>query len=729
MAGMGFEPLLRGLLTERGMSLRALARAVPMDVSHLSRVLNGERVATVQLAQRCEEILGAAGVLQEALAGESHHENPSPQPPGPQTTRVWNVAPPVLGFLGRDAVLQDLTAMLHDPPLGRVRVAVVNGMPGVGKTQLARAFADAHRSTYHIGWWATAETPLEALASLTELAIRLGASSTWTPQEILAHLFETLAERSDWLLLLDNASGPAEIEEFLPRRCASRGHIVITSRSPACQVLGSRIALKALDMDDAARVLTRATTGEDIDDARSLAQELGRLPLALGQAAAYTTETGIGIGDYLALFRQERIRLLECGSASAYVGSVTAAITLSVSRLAACSPLAHRALQVCALWAGDVLPIREILTSLASAHDAGPDRVAPLQAMAALRQSGLLTVDTGEHVRLHRLTRLVVEEGIDNLSARVTDAVETLQTLFPTVPSEPASWPQCARLTPHARAILDRTEHLGLVSESIAALTTRVGRYLLCTGLDFAAARDLHLSALTQRRALHQDHDHPETARALVHLAVDLNELGQPLQARTLHEEALAMRRRLYPEDHPDTAHSLDNLGNVLAHLGDHENARDCHEQGLSMRRRLHLGDHPNIAYSLNNLAADLRVLADPHTARDLDEQALAMRRRLDLGNHPDVAHSLSNLAADLAALGDTAQAISLETRSLDMRQRLYPAGHPQTAECQTRLARMHIQHSDPCQPDPVHEETENGDRLRPVPSDADPEIPESASS
>lgn len=720
MAGIGFEPLLRGLLTERGMSLRALARAVPTDVSHLSRILNGQRAATVQLAQRCEEILGAAGVLQEALASESNDETPANQPSGPQTTRVWNVAPPVLGFLGRDAVLQDLTAMLQDPAPGRVRVAVVNGMPGVGKTQLARAFADTHRSTYRIGWWVTAETPLETRASLTELAIRLGASSTWTPQEILAHLFEALAERSDWLLVLDNASGPVEIEEFLPRHCANLGHIVITSRSPACQVLGSRIALEALGMDDAARVLTRATAGEEVDAARSLAQELGCLPLALGQAAAYTTETGIGIGDYLALFRHERIRLLECGSASAYVGSVAAAITLSTGRLAACSPLAHRALQVCALWAGDVLPIREILTALPSARDAGPDRVAPLQAMAALRQSGLLTVDTGEHVRLHRLTRLVVEEGIEDLPARVTDAVEALQALFPTVPSEPASWPRCARLTPHARTVLDRAGRLGLVSKSTAALTTRAGRYLLCTGLDFATARDLHLSALAQRRTLHQDQDHPETARALVHLAVDLNELGQPLQARELHEEALAMRRRLYPEDHPDTAHSLDNLGNVLARLGNHEHARDYHEQGLSMRRRLRAGDHPNIAYSLNNLAADLRALADPHTARDLDEQALAMRRRLDLGDHPDVAHSLSNLAADLVALGDTAQAISLETRSLDMRRLLYPAGHPQTAECQTRLARMRLRNVEPCPPDHIHEgESDDGPeqfRLLPIP-------------
>jgi tetratricopeptide (TPR) repeat protein len=572
---------------------------------------------------------------------------------------------------------------------GRVAVAVVHGIAGVGKTQLARAYAERHRADYRVGWWVTAQNRIEAFAGLSELAVRLGASSVWSPAEALGYLFGALAGRQDWLLVLDNAESAADVEEFLPRRSAGGGHVVLTSRSAPGHLPGSRLALEPLALEDASRVLTLRDPDSDLDYADRLAEELGRLPLALEQAAAYTAETGIGVADYLDLFVQERARLLEYGSASAYNGSVSAAITLSADRLASRSPRAHQVLEICALAAPDAVPLRRIVSTLFADREAGGSgAVDQLEVLAALRRSGLVTVDTGDGVRVHRLTRMVTQDRVKDLDARLTEAITIFATLFPTVVSEPSSWPDCACLAPHARAVIERACAREMTGEDLAGLMTRVGRYLLCTGLDFEAARDLHALALAQRRILHRG-DHPQTARAIVHLAVDLNELGHVSEARSLHEDALAMRQRMYSQDHADTAHSLDNLGNVLHRLGDHEAARHHHELGLVMRRRLWPDDHPDVGYSLSNLAGDLRALGDVAAARALDEEALAMRRRLDLGDHPDVAHSLSNLAQDLDALGDHAAAAELESESLAMRRRLYPSGHPETAASQLRLDGM----------------------------------------
>jgi hypothetical protein len=49
-----FAVLLRGLLTEHGLSMRALARQVPVDAGQLSRVLNGKRRPHPELARRCD---------------------------------------------------------------------------------------------------------------------------------------------------------------------------------------------------------------------------------------------------------------------------------------------------------------------------------------------------------------------------------------------------------------------------------------------------------------------------------------------------------------------------------------------------------------------------------------------------------------------------------------------------------------------------------------------------
>jgi len=48
---------------------------------------------------------------------------------------------------------------------------------------------------------------------------------------------------------------------------------------------------------------------------------------------------------------------------------------------------------------------------------------------------------------------------------------------------------------------------------------------------------------------------------------------GQHEQARTLHEETLARRRRVFGDDHPSTRGSARDLSYELAALGDTEQA------------------------------------------------------------------------------------------------------------------------------------------------------------
>jgi transcriptional regulator with XRE-family HTH domain len=65
-----FAVLLRRLLTERGMSMRALARQVPVDAGQLSRVLNGRRSPHPELARRCDTVFGTGDLLERAALRE-----------------------------------------------------------------------------------------------------------------------------------------------------------------------------------------------------------------------------------------------------------------------------------------------------------------------------------------------------------------------------------------------------------------------------------------------------------------------------------------------------------------------------------------------------------------------------------------------------------------------------------------------------------------------------------
>ena len=65
--------------------------------------------------------------------------------PTPLARRVWTILPPFESFTGRDSDIDALHALVASPSADTVRVAVLTGQPGVGKTQLARAYGCRRR--------------------------------------------------------------------------------------------------------------------------------------------------------------------------------------------------------------------------------------------------------------------------------------------------------------------------------------------------------------------------------------------------------------------------------------------------------------------------------------------------------------------------------------------------------------------------------------------------------
>ena len=91
-------------------------------------------------------------------------------------------------------------------------------MGGVGKTQLALAYAQRYRGDYTLGWWVPAETELGMLTALANLGVVLGLPARAAPAELAARARDALGERSGWLLIFDNAPDPAAVAEYLPGR-------------------------------------------------------------------------------------------------------------------------------------------------------------------------------------------------------------------------------------------------------------------------------------------------------------------------------------------------------------------------------------------------------------------------------------------------------------------------------------------------------------------------------
>ena len=233
----------------------------------------------------------------------------------------------------------DLLAELDAPgPRGRVRVVhAVTGMRGVGKTQLAAAYARARiDEEWRLVAWVNAENTAAVLGGLAEVAAALGldagAGDAAAAGRAVRRRLEAGGDRC--LLVFDNAADPADLLPFLPAAGAAR--VLITSNERAVGDLGAGVAVDVFTWEEALAFLAGRTGSADAAGARLLAGELGRLPLALAQAAAVIAAQHLDYPAYLARLRAKPVEeLLLRESAGRYPHGLAAAVLLALDAVRA----------------------------------------------------------------------------------------------------------------------------------------------------------------------------------------------------------------------------------------------------------------------------------------------------------------------------------------------------------------------------------------------------------
>jgi tetratricopeptide (TPR) repeat protein len=594
---------------------------------------------------------------------------------------IWNIPLPVRSFAGRETELHAIHRQLESVGAAAlVPATTLHGTAGVGKSQLALAYAEAHRAEYRLGWWVSAETELEIVGDLARLAEMLGLEGAQVDKA--RAVIDALHQEDGWLLIFDNAS-PQALDPFLPR--IGKGAVIITSRNPSWPEIPLGLPVDVLPIEVAVELLLRVSEPADRDAAKALATELGCLPLALQQAASFmAAPPKLGIRAYLELFLERRAELLKLGRAVAYKGTVDATCSIAVRRLKQQDPAAVRLLELFAFMAPDAIPVELLAGANVVPGKLRGDPLVLHTAVTHLLEAGLLTEETSGTLRMHRLVQDVVRAHLrpETRRARVVEVVDMVLQAMPDS-DDPAKWPAAKQLLPHARAVLAHGRNGASPREAMIDLASAAANIVSRLGLGPRLAVDLDTEALEFARRLHPGDD-PKVAVCLGNLAAALHEVNELQRARDLDEQALAIFRKHYQGDHPDVAWMLANLGAVE---GLEAGAREFDEEALAMRRRLFPGGHLDLAWSLQNVAAGSRASGDIARARELDAEALAILRRLYPGDHPEVARSLGNLAIDLHKLGALKRARQLDEEALAMARRLFPGDHMEVADSLCRLA------------------------------------------
>ncbi|KAF3941100.1 hypothetical protein ABW19_dt0207299 [Dactylella cylindrospora] len=193
---------------------------------------------------------------------------------------------------------------------GRLKVVVLQGMGGQGKTQLALEYARKSQAEgrYKAIFWVDSATESSVTKGFERISEYLKEpNQNFSDFESRIRFVKGVLSQwsASWLIVFDNYDHPpsamAEISEgteafdivqFFPS--STSGHILVTSRSPHAERLASRNAFKEVKgmTEEEASTLFRDCCEIGPSDvtyacAKAIVKRLGFLPLAIRQAATY----------------------------------------------------------------------------------------------------------------------------------------------------------------------------------------------------------------------------------------------------------------------------------------------------------------------------------------------------------------------------------------------------------------------------------------------------------
>ena len=183
-------------------------------------------------------------------------------------------------------------------------VFAVTGIRGVGKTQVAAAYARRRiADRWRLVAWIDATDRASVLAGLAQVAAAAGLGPAGEDAVVLAagvrHWLEGDGERR--LVVFDNAVGLDALRPFVPAGGAAQ--VVITSSRRSAADLGTGVPVDVFTAAEALAFLAQRTGLDDAAGARELAAELGFLPLGMAQAAALIAREHLGYRTYLGRLR------------------------------------------------------------------------------------------------------------------------------------------------------------------------------------------------------------------------------------------------------------------------------------------------------------------------------------------------------------------------------------------------------------------------------------------
>ncbi len=607
-------------------------------------------------------------------------------------------------FVGREAVLDRLlTRLLPAAYRHDCQRTAIEGLGGVGKTQLALEAAyrvrDAHPDC-SVFW-----VPAVDLASLDkayrEIGQALGVKGLDGDEadvRVLVHAALGQDDAGPWLWIIDNAD---DRELLFGKQAAlmalpfnQNGSVLVTTRNHEVAIRldvpqPGLLSIEAMPRPESSKLLGQGLNEDQIRDTAStnaLLDFLADLPLAVRQASAYMSKTGISTVRYLTHCQSGNEALLKLlskdfsdrGRYEAVCNPVATTWLISFEHIARDAPLAADHLRFISFLSEKDIP--KLLLPVGDDELEADEALGTLKAYAFINER----MDTGRF-DIHRLVRLTMHNWLAEKGEQavwLTRVIKRLDEIYP--PPEHENMEVWIRYLPHVQATFE-TCVVVTDGSTKSHLLFKAGESCNILG-QYAEAEMMHRKALELRTQV-LGAEHPNTLTSKNGLASVLHNLGQYAEARTMYHEVLNLRTQKLGAEHPDTLTSKNGLASILYSLRQYSEAEAMYREVLNLSIQKLGAEHPDTLTGKNNLASTLYSLRQHDEAEAMYREVLNLRTQKLGAEHPDTLTRKNNLAAVLRSLGQYTEAEMMYREVLVLHKEVLGAKHPDTLNCRNNFA------------------------------------------
>ncbi|THW71051.1 hypothetical protein D6D19_07467, partial [Aureobasidium pullulans] len=520
---------------------------------------------------------------------------------------------------------------------------LLHGLGGMGKTQLAVAFARKHCSEFSAVLWLDGSSvdrlkqsfivvasmiPQDELTADIKESLQAGnVDADLVVKWILRWL--SLPSNQHWLLIIDNVDRDwkaqekdllaYDLNEYLPQ--VDRGSVLVTSRlAGMLNMFEAELHVDRVD-DAQARSILEINAGRELEDAQIIIDKLDRLPLALTQAGAYLRQSNSSVLSYIKHYdttwkdlmkQQGRYLTQEFGDR----GSILTTWMISYKQVVSESESeseSEGAANILKLWG--FLDHKDLWYGLlASVSDFKEDDWVPKWllalaenevkfdgAISLLSRYSLIDVadqQTGSHAIHAVLHAWCHHLSIGDKHKRFL--LLATMVIAQAVPeeSETAYWMKRRRLLPHGmyvytKMIISQGQH-NLESHKKRQVPAWANHSL---GVLFASQTRLVEAETMYTRALagHEKAlgaEHTDTLRTVNNLGALYSDQGKLAEAEAMYNRALAGYEKALGVEHADTLRTVNNLGALYSDQGKLAEAETMYTRALAGYEKVYGVEH-----------------------------------------------------------------------------------------------------------------------------------------